>query len=292
MKTAIILGATSMLGSEIARQLSLSGVTVIRAGRQSDNDIVVDLASAVPPMFLQPVKAEVLIHCAAAFGNDSHEGLLENIRVNIAGCGHAVEIVRQAGVKKVVYAGSVFSYPEFAQDPMGIYGFSKAEAERILGWYAERSGGQFCSLRLSQLWDTEGRCCVHQPWFGRIIAYAASGLTLKLPPANGPRNFMHVSDAASLLIHAAYSNLQGVYAACHPDDVDIFELAKTAYEVFGNGGGVVIDESKSPFRQISFPHDATVFESLGFYPTISLPSGLLLIRDAMTGDHFGPLDVQ
>jgi nucleoside-diphosphate-sugar epimerase len=203
-----------------------------------------------------------------------------------------LEVAEVAGVKKIVYAGTGSSDPSFNLDPMSVYGFSKAEAERILDLGITRTGGSFCSLRLTQLWDTEGLCCTHQPWFGRIVAYASHGLNLKMPTSNGSRNFMHVSDAAHLLIQAAQTDLTGVHAVAHPMDVDLLELARTAFQVFGKGGSVVIDPNKTPFRKVEFTKENGVFARLGFQPLLSPLQGLERIRDAGTADRFGPMDVQ
>jgi nucleoside-diphosphate-sugar epimerase len=292
MKSAIVVGASSMLGREITRQLINEGINVITAGRRSDNDIWVDLACDQLPKFSLPYKAEVLFHCASAFGGDSPEGLRENFRVNLGGCLQTLEIAREASANKIVYAGSAFSDPMFNFDPMGVYGFSKAEAERILEWGMYRIGGTFSSLRLPQLWDTEGLCCNHQPWFGRIVAYASRGLTLKMPSSGGGRNFMHISDAARLLIRAAWQDITGVHAVVYPTDIELAELARLAFGVFGRGGEVVIDPNKSPFRKVAFPREDGVFEQLGHQPEISLEKGLEMIRDAGTSERFGPMDVQ
>lgn len=291
VNTVILLGATSMLGREVARQLELAGMRVLRAGRGADNEIVSDLASTALPKFSYPSRADVLIHCAAAFGDDSEEGITKNLQVNVAGCTHAIAIANGYGVRKIVYSGSVSS-SLLGGEAEKSYGFSKAEAERILGWYAQRAGLQFCSLRLSQLWDTEGRCCIHQPWFGRIVAYASHGQILRMPPAEGPRNFIHVSNAARLLIEAARSDLQGVHDACHPEDIDMLALAKGACEIFDAGGTVEIDPGKVSFRRIGFPHGYDIFTKLNMRAPLALPQALTIIRDAGTASLFGPMDVQ
>lgn len=292
MKSAIVVGASSMLGRELARQLIKEGIEVITAGRRPDSDIWVDLGADQLPEFGRPYTADVLFHCASAFGGDSPEGLRENFRVNVGGCLQILEMAREAGVNKIVYAGSGFSDPMFNADPMGVYGFSKAEVERILYWSMTRTGGIFTSLRLTQLWDTEGLCCTHQPWFGRIVAYASRGLTLKMPSSEGGRNFIHVSDAARLLIRAAQNDLMGVHAVAYPADIDLADMACLAYGVFGKGGGVVIDASKTPFRKVAFPREDRIFMRLGYQPKISLQKGLEMIRDAGTAERFGPMDVQ
>jgi nucleoside-diphosphate-sugar epimerase len=292
MKSAIVIGASSMLGRALARQLISEGIEVITAGRRPDSDIRVDLGGDQVPEFSRPYTGSVLFHCASAFGGDSPEGLRENFRVNIGGCMQTLEIARETGVNKIVYAGSVSSAPMLEAKPLNSYGFSKAEAERILEWGMIRTGRTFCSLRLTALWDTDGLCCAHQPWFGRIVAYASRGQTLKMPSSDGGRNFMHVTDAARLLIGAAQHDLMGVHAVAYPTDIDLADLARLAYEVFGKGGGVEIDPSKTPFRKVAFPREDGVFMRLGYLPEISMQQGLEMIRDAGTAESFGPMDVQ
>lgn len=292
MNCAIVLGATSMLGQEVVGQLVEHGIEVIKAGRDPASDIVVNLGSGRPPVFRMPHKAQYLFHCASAFGGNSYDGRFENLRVNINGCAETLQIVHQADVRKIIYAGSIFSNPSLTSDPMGGYGFSKAETEQILTWGTHAAGGDFCSLRFAQLWDTEGLCCNHQPWFGRIVAYASRGKLLRMPASNDPRNFMHVSDAARLMISAANSELQGIYPACHPEDVDLYKLAKAACKTFDCGGDVVIDPKKTPLRKVEFPKDSSLYERLGVHPKIALPQGLELIHQAGTAFQFGPLDVQ
>ena len=293
MKSVVVLGATSMLGKEIVRQLSAKGIEIIRAGRYPDNDIVVDLGSADAPTFRTLQPADVLIHCASAFGGDNPDGVRENLNVNVAGCAQVLDMVQHTGVRKIVYAGSLSSDPLIEPGiPVGAYGFSKGEAERILEWGMAKIGGNFCSLRLTQLWDTEGACCAHQPWFGRIIAYASRGLVLNMPAAEGPRNFMHVSDAAQLLIRAADTSFSGIHPVSFPIDTDLLDFARQANTVFGRGGMIEIDAAKKPFRKMHYPKDETVFDLLGYRPKISLEDGLTLISNAGTAGAFGPLDVQ
>lgn len=77
MKSAIIVGASSMLGRELARQLINEGIKVITAGRRPDSDIRIDMGSDQLPEFGRSYTVDVLFHCASAFGGDSPEGLRE-----------------------------------------------------------------------------------------------------------------------------------------------------------------------------------------------------------------------
>src|SRR5690606_36666575 len=125
----------------------------------------------------------------------------------------------------------------------------------ILDWGLTelRSDGRFCSLRLPQLYDVMGRCCRHQPWLGRIVAYASRGTDLNMPISDGVRNFMHVQDAARLLIQAWQQGTEGVWDVVHPEPLNYLQIAQCAYDVFGAGGRIKIAPDKQPFRALNLP---------------------------------------
>ncbi|WP_409525345.1 NAD-dependent epimerase/dehydratase family protein [Nitrincola sp. MINF-07-Sa-05] len=293
MKRVVVLGASSMLGREVVRQLKSYEIEVIQAGRSADMDIIVSHGSGKSPIFSIQCNADVLIHCTAAFGNDDLEGIRLNIAVNIGSAVDVIEIATKMSINRIVYAGSLSSDPSCEPDKaMSSYGMSKLNCENILNWSTIRRGGSFCSLRLTQLLDTDGDCCRHQPWFGRIVAYASQGLTLRIPASNGTRNFLHISDAARILIAAANSDFSGYIPIIHPINIDLHTLAIEAFTIFGQGGEVVVDPKKTPFRMITFPHDTSMRDILGIKPQLSTVEVLHMIRDAGTACRFGPLDVQ
>ncbi|MGB6006474.1 hypothetical protein, partial [Castellaniella sp.] len=142
-----------------------------------------------------------------------------------------------------------------------------------------------------QLYDVAGRCCRHQPWFGRIVAYASRGMDLNMPASGGPRNFMHVRDAARLLVQAWREGVTGVWDIVHSESQDYLQIARCAYRVFGAGGRVEIAQSKQPFRVLNWPSGEVAFDRLGMWPDIDMEKGLTMIRDAGHAGSFGPMDV-
>ena len=293
MKSAVVLGASSMLGRELIRQLLADGVDILRAGRSISNDIALNLdASALElPRSISPV--DVMFHCASAFADDSPSGFRDNLRTNTMGCTQVLELMQRLQCGTCIFAGSISSSIGVEERGRTGYGLSKALGEQILAWgLSERTpGSRFCSIRLPQLFDTEGECCRHQPWFGRIVAYTSRGLNLNMPPESGPRNFLHIQDAARLLIRAAQVDISGIWEACHPDSMSHTEIAQHAYRVFGRGGAILVDANKAPFRHITIPDGAPVFTRLGLQPRITMARGLEMIRDAGTASAFGPMDV-
>ena len=289
MKAAAVLGPGSMLGSAIMGRLSDLGVPVVRIGRSADMDIRLDLDAGPSPDGGKGLHADVLFHCAAAFGGNDAHGLQQNLRVNVASCASVLGVAATLGCRQLVYAGSAFSYDGADPEGMGAYGLSKALAEQALSWGMSRAGGRFCSLRLAQLYDTAGRCCRHQPWFGRIVGHAARGLDLRMPEGECTRNFVHVDDAARLMVDAASQALSGTWAVCSDESPSPRSLAELAYQTFGRGGVVVTDPAKTPFRPFRFPAASPVFEALGAPRCRSLEDGLQAIRQAGTGEAFGPV---
>lgn len=293
VKRVVVLGASSMLGREVVRQLKSYEIEVIQAGRSADMDIIVSHGSGKSPIFSIQCNADVLIHCTAAFGNDDLEGIRLNVAVNIGSAIDAIEIATKMNIERIVYAGSLWSDTTCKPDQaLSSYGMSKLECENILNWSTIRYGGSFCSLRFTQLLDTDGDCCRNQPWFGRIVAYASQGITLRIPASNGARNFIHISDAARILIAVANSDFSGCIPITHPKNIDLVKLAIEAFTIFGQGGEVVVDPSKQPFGMIAYPYDASIYNMLGIKPQISTVDVLQMIRDAGTACRFGPLDVQ
>ena len=289
---AAIVGAGSMLGRALARQLRADDVQVLRVGRGGGWDIELDLGRSMAADAGRGLRADVLFHCAAAFAGDDAAGLRENLATNVLGCADVLELSDRLECRHVVHAGSVFSESGVDSGGMSSYGLTKAQAEQLLAWGMEKRGGRACSVRLVQLYDTAGECRRHQPWFARIVAYASRGLDLRLPRAAVARNFLHVDDAARLLAAAAAARLGGTWNACHPESLTMQQVAELAYAQFGQGGCVGIDDAKPPMRAMAFPDGAPLLERLGIAPPIPLAEGLARIHRAGTAADFGPLDVQ
>ena len=250
MKAAAVIGASSMLGVELIGQLRAQGVEVLAVGRRSVSDIVLDLDDALVALPDDLPRVDVVFHCAAAFEDDSDEGRRANGKANALGCFNVLKLMRHMQCTTCVYAGSLFSTVGVEAQGRSSYGLSKALGEQVLAWgvMERRPGGLFCSVRLPPLYDVAGRCCRHQPWFGRIVAYASRGMDLNMPASGGPRNFMHVQDAVRVLIRAWREEMSGTWDAVHPEALDYSWIARCAYEVFGKGGQVTTARAKQPFR--------------------------------------------
>ncbi|WP_426240207.1 NAD-dependent epimerase/dehydratase family protein [Pararhizobium sp. DWP1-1-3] len=290
MKTAAIIGARSMLGSQLIERLQQRGIATVTVGRSQADDIVFDLMAPVAQVPVD-VTADVVFHCAASFAGDNEDGLRQNFAANAASAIAVAGLVRDLKATALVYAGSASSDQTLDPANFTSYGLSKGIAEQVFDWALQKQNIRFCSLRFSQLFDTEGRCCAHQAWFGRIIGYASQGQDIRMPRSDGVRNFLHVRDAADLMIRAAERDVSGVLDVAHQESLTIEQIADIAFDVFGKGGRSVIVPEKTPFRPIHFPDSAKAFERMDFRPAISMRDGIAMIRDAQTAAAFGPMDL-
>lgn len=290
MKIAAVIGARSMLGSQLIERLTAKGVATVTVGRSEADDIRFDLCDGAVPV-LPEVSADVVFHCAASFAGDDENGVRQNFAFNATSALAIAALVRDLKATALVYAGSASS--DRALDPGNFtsYGLTKGIAEQVFDWAFQRQDIRFCSLRFAQLFDTQGRCCDHQAWFGRVIAYASRGQDIRMPRSDGVRNFMHVRDAADLMIRAAESKVGGALDVVHPQSLTVEEIADIAYGVFGAGGKSVVVPEKPPFRPIHFPDGTQAFEQLGLRPAIDMREGIRMIRDAGTAKAFGPMDI-
>lgn len=291
MKTAAIIGANSMLGRQLSSDLKSMGVNVITVGRYPSADIHLDLQSGFQSKLPENLHADTIFNCAASFADNSPDGLHTNYMINAAGSLWILDLARHLDCSFLIYAGTVFSYDTLESGGKNSYGFSKEQAENLFDWGLKNLNKSFCSLRLSQLYDTDGLCIHHQPWFGRIIAYAARGLDIRMPPSEGFRNFLHVEDASRMMIKAVEMSVTGIHPVVHPISITFEEIAHLAYSIFNQGGSIIIDPKKKPFRPMFFPDASNTYELLDLSPSISLDAGIARIRDFKTWASFGPLDV-
>ena len=293
---AIILGHTSMLGISLNRKLLDNGHECITAGRSSDSDIYVDLRNQPPnEIHLESYKdIDCIFVLSSSFEGDSLKGVAENISVNTAGCSHAIALAKQVNARTIIYAGSVSSYKEFdINRGLSSYGLSKLLAEELLEWWTSRHNVRFVSLRFSQLYDDHGLCIRHQPWIGRIVRYGFEKQDLYIPVSKGQRNFLHVQDAAQLLIEASLDNsAKGILNGCSPLNNTYQDIADIVFDFNRCRDKLHIANTKEPFRPVSIPKETPFYEIIGRNPLISLQDWVERIGSMQTWTHFGPMDVE
>ena len=158
-----VIGCRGMLGTELCRQLSESGIDFI--GTDSTTDIT-DFSSLESFCSSHDGKIDFIVNCAAYTAVDkaeSDEALAE--KINYLGAGNVAKIAKKIGAKLIhVSTDYVFDgtgKTPYAEDdpiaPLGVYGRTKALGEKAVS----ESGADFYILRTAWLYGWAGKNFVY-----------------------------------------------------------------------------------------------------------------------------------
>lgn len=278
MTRILIVGHSSMIGQRLRARLG-SGYAVTTAGRDGRADISFDLTADTEPADGQ--QFDVIVHCAASFGGDDAQGMMENELINSVGALRVGAFAAHTGCKHLVYLSSIFSYDKPENDYFGSYGLSKRHGQENLALLCREAGMRFTSLLPSQVYDENGAARKHQPLFYRIVDCAKSGGDVTLYGKNDAmRNFLFVEDLAAILERVIVRQVSGVFPCVHPESHRLSEIARIAFDVFGKGGKVVFQPDKPDIPGVYIPDPDELYTLLDYQPETSIHAGMEKIRDA------------
>ena len=134
--------------------------------------------------------------------DEANEKPLATAEVNILGNMNVLEASRLSGVRRFIFASSVYVYSESGS----FYRASKQAAERFIETYQDRYGLDYTILRYGSLYGrrTDDRNGIyrmlHEAIEQRSITYKGSGEAI--------REYIHVEDAARMSVQAvSYTHL-------------------------------------------------------------------------------------
>ena len=253
MANILITGATGLLGSNLAVELSLLGHRVFAASRNPINNkdyefVYLDLNSSWNITDL-PEEIDIIYHLAQSDRfREFPDGAMDVFNVNIHSTAKLLEYARTTGVKKFIYASSG-----------GVYGTSVSPFHEnspinppgALGYYL---GSKACSEILVQSYASELQVVIVRPFFvygleqnrsmliPRLFDNVASENLIQLSGENGIRiNPIHVIDAVNALIAVSETSESRTYNLGGPEVLSIRGIS----ELFGKylGKGPIFDLS-------------------------------------------------
>ena len=155
MKVASVIGGSGFLGSHVADKLSDSGYQVRVFDRRKSEWIRSDQEMIVGDLLNQDEVndsvqgADVVFNFAAlADLNDGLNNPLDTVRINVLGNTHVLEACRHYGVKRFVYASSVYVYSREG----GFYRCSKQASEHYVEEYQKAYDLDYTVLRYGSLY--------------------------------------------------------------------------------------------------------------------------------------------
>jgi UDP-glucose 4-epimerase len=217
---AIVFGGSGFVGSHLADALSEAGheVTVFdlvpssyrRPDQRFIEGDILDMDSVH-----RAVDGQDVLYNFAGLA-DIDEGLarpVDTVRLNILGCVNALEAARHSGIKRFVFASSIYVY----SDAGGFYRVSKQACESYIEEYQHRFGLNFTILRYGTLY---GRRADDR---NSVYRYLKQALTERKITVRGTgdemREYIHVEDASRAsvqILSDEFENQSVILTGHHP----------------------------------------------------------------------------
>jgi dTDP-glucose 4,6-dehydratase len=243
-KRVIVTGAGGSIGAELCRQIAKVGpaellmldrdesalqavqISIAGHGLLHTRDVVLaDIRDAeTMRALMRERRPHVVFHAAAL----KHLPMLEQYpdeawKTNVFGTLHTLDAAWAAGVETFVNIST-----DKAANPTSVLGHSKALAERLTAWFAERGRGRYLSVRFGNVLGSRGSVL---PTFASLIE-AGRPLTVTHPDVT--RYFMTIPEACQLVIQAGAIGRPGeVLILDMGEPVKILDVAKRMIRMSG-----------------------------------------------------------
>ena len=198
----IVFGGAGFLGSYVADILDAAGHTVrifnrskseyLKHGQEMILGDITDQAAVESAVR----GCDVVYNFAAVADIDVAKNKpVEVVKVNILGNTYVLEAARKAGVKRFIYASSVYAYSQFG----AFYSNSKLASEKITETYSRQFGLPFTILRYGSLYGPARSN--HLSSINKFINQAVKEKKISYPGSGEEvREHIHVKDAAQLSV--------------------------------------------------------------------------------------------
>ena len=267
-----------MVGKRVLQRLG-SCCELLSVGRRGGSDVTLDLAGSTSPS-PSGQTAEVMIHCAASFGGNQIEDLIQNEVTNSLGCLRVAQLAAAMKCRHLIYISTVSALPENV--PGNSYGLSKRHGQENLELACGELGIDLTTLLVTQLYDDLGEARKHQPTFYRIIDCAREGRPFQFFGDEDPlRNLLFVEDLVTVIECVMNQRAIGSYSVVHPVSHRFSEIVAMAFEVFGRKPDIVYCPDKPPIPSVWYPADTSLYDLIGYWPKTDLRTGIAMIRDWM-----------
>lgn len=275
----LIVGGTSSLGMALKPFLNNS-FEVFTAGR-SNCDFHLDLSSS-PKSISMPNWIDVVIHCAAHFGGESDDQIIESEIVNVLGTLKLCQSSLHSGVKHIIYISSMSASLNEDSKYFGIYGITKRHAEELATYYCSIKNIPLTILRPSQIYGEDLSFRKHQPFLYKVIEQAEKGEDVTIFGSNDAlRNYIHSDDLSSVVLNVILNGVQGIFSVLGPEDISLSNVAKLIVGEFDNKSSINFDRSKTNIPDNVFQMDETIYKLINYFPKVTVKEGIKRLVNSM-----------
>lgn len=256
MARVCVIGGSGFLGSHVADALSMTGHQVCVYDRRAspwlrgDQEMVTGDLLDVDRLSAAIAGAEYVYNFAAlADLNEALDKPLETVRVNVLGNAHVLEACRQSGVRRFIYASTVYVYSREGS----FYRCSKQSAEHYVEEYQAAYGLDYTVLRYGSLYGPRSD---RQNGLWRIVNEALqTGKIRYAGSAEAMREYIHVEDAARASVAALgdeFRNQHVVLTGQEP--MRVMDLLKMLAEILGIPQAVEFEETEYAGHYVRTPY--------------------------------------
>ncbi len=256
MKNVLVIGGSGFLGSHVADELTAAGHRVriydripspwLRDGQEMVVGDVLDVASLAAA-----VSGSEIVYNFAALAdlNQALDKPIDTVRINVLGNANVLEACRAGGVKRFVYASTVYVYSREG----GFYRCSKQAAEHYVEEYRRAFGLDYTILRYGSLY---GPRADESNGLYRIVRNALETGVLRYEGSpDALREYIHVEDAAKASVAALgeeFCNQSVVLTGQEP--MRVHDLLEMLAEILGLSGAVEFVEGDQPGHYVRTPY--------------------------------------
>jgi UDP-glucose 4-epimerase len=255
-RIATVIGGSGFLGSHVADQLCDAGYRVRiydrvdSPWRRAEQTMIVgDLLDAAK-LNAAIAGADVVYNFAAlADLNEARDRALDTVRVNVLGNVQVLEACRTSGVKRFVYASTVYVYSREG----GFYRCSKQAAEHYVEEYQRTFGIDFTILRYGSLYGPRADT---SNGLYRIVrdALVQGSISYQGNP-EAIREYIHVEDAARASVVALGEDFRNQSIVLTGEQsMRVLDLLKMLAEILGLPDEVIFRDEANVGHYVRTPY--------------------------------------
>ena len=261
------------------RRLKMRNLKILRDYKRFqfvEESILGDLKHLFPGISL------VYHHAAIAGVRNSLRDPLRYMENNLLGTTNILNLSRNSGVKRVIFASSSSVYGEVAEselpikesrklEPISPYGYSKKLCEEICQMYSRIWGLTVVSLRYFTVYGPRQR---PDEAFSKFIKKILKGERLEIyGSGEQTRDFTYVSDAVDATLLAARRG-QGVYNIASGSRIILNKALSLISRISGLNPKIVYKEKQPGDVTHTWASISKAKKELGYRPKIRLETGL------------------